>query len=406
LGHRFPQFLPDGHHFLYYVAGSPEVRGIYLGEIGKPESRRLANADTPAVYGPSGHLLFVLQGTLFAQSLDPVRLELTGNAHPVAERVSYSGAAGVAALSASAAGPIAYRSGPTGGNRQLVWFDRAGKESGKIRIPESSGATYLSVSPDERRVAMQRTTNGNTDIWLLELGRDAVTRFTSNTVPDIAPIWSPHGDSVAFSSIGRGTFDLFQKRIGAAAEEELLVTDQPKQATDWSRDGRYLLYRSADPKSDWDIWALPFDGDKKPFPVVKTDFEERDAQFSPNGKWIAYQSNESGRFEVYVQPFPGPGSKYLVSTNGGAQVRWSRDGKELFYISLDGQLTAVPFESSSGGEPAKIGKPVALFFAPVGSVQDIGLPSYTVLGDHRFLIDALVEEPASPITVILNWKPH
>jgi Tol biopolymer transport system component len=201
-------------------------------------------------------------------------------------------------------------------------------------------------------------------------------------------------------------FDLFQRPIIGSAGEELLATAQPKQATDWSRDGRFLLYRSNDPQTDWDIWAMPLDGDRHPFPVVRTKFEERDGQFSPDGKWIAYQSNESGRFEIYVQPFPGPGAKLRASINGGVQVRWRSDGKELFYITLEGRLVAVPFRVSSSGQAADTGSPTPLFAARVGGIQDVWLPEYIVSPDGgRFLMDTALEEMPSPINVILNWKP-
>jgi Tol biopolymer transport system component len=406
-GHRFPQFLPDSRHFLYYVGGSPQARGIYLGNLDGTASRRLFDSDGPAVYASSGHLLFVRQSTLFAQSFDPVRLELSGTPHSVAEHVAVSGW-GMAALSASAAGPISYRPGSSGGKRQLIWFDRSGKEIARIGNPEIATPAYPSISPDYRSLAVQRTTGeGNADIWLIELGRGVPIRFTSDPGPDIAPIWSPGGDRIVFSSLGkRGVFDLYQKDVTGAAIQGLLSTDQSKQATDWSRDGRFLLYRSFDPKMDWDIWALPLDGDRQPFPVVRTTFEERDGQFSPDGKWIAYQSNESGRFEIYVQPFRGPGKKSPISINGGAQVRWRRDGKELFYITLDGRLVAVPFSIASGGQVAENGSPVQLFPARVGAIQDISLPEYTVSADgQRFLMDTALEETPPPITVILNWKP-
>jgi Tol biopolymer transport system component len=256
-------------------------------------------------------------------------------------------------------------------------------------------------------VAVQRSIGGNTDIWLIELGRGVAIRFTSDPGPDIAPIWSPDGDRIVFSSLGKGgVFDLYQKLVTGTASQEVLTTAQSKQATDWSRDGRFLLYRSNDPKMDWDLWALPIDGDRQPFPVVRTKFEERDGQLSPDGKWIAYQSNESGRFEIYVQPFPGPGAKSRISSDGGAQVRWRHDGKELFYIALDGQFVSVPFGGASNGQTVETGSPFPLFPARVGGVQDISLQEYIVSPDgQRFLVDTALEEAASPITVVLNWKP-
>lgn len=340
----------------------------------------------------SGHLLFVRQGTLLSQSIDPTRLELAGTPHPVAEQVTFGGAPGIAALSASAAGPIAYRTGSSGGKRQFVWFDRSGREISRIGNPESFNQSYASISPDGRRLAVQRTTRGNTDIWFLDVGRGTPIRFTSDPEADIAPIWAPDGNRIVFSTKPNGAFDLYEKRVTGTASQELLATAQSKQATDWSRDGRFLLFRSYDPKSNWDIWVLPIGVDQKPFPLVRTNFEERDAQFSPDGKWIAYQSNESGRFEIYVQPFPGPGERSRISAS--------------VYIALDGRLVAVPFAVSSTGNAVEAGAPVPLFFTRVGEVQNISLYSYIVSPDgQRFLVDTVVEEATSPITLILNWNP-
>jgi Tol biopolymer transport system component len=206
-----------------------------------------------------------------------------------------------------------------------AWVDRFGTELAKVGNPENMTPAYPSISPDFSRVAVQRSTDGNTDIWLIELGRGVATRFTTDPGPDIAPIWSRDGNRIVFSSLGkRGVFDLYEQAVTSKVSQVsqvLLANDQSKQVTDWSRDGRFLLYRASDPKMDWDIWALPLDGEQKPIPVVQTKFEERDGQFSPDGKWIAYQSDETGRFEIYVQPFPGPGEKKRISINGGAQVR-------------------------------------------------------------------------------------
>lgn len=408
-GHRAPQFLPDGRHYIYYAMGSPKVRGIYVGEIGATNSRRLIDSDTPAVYAATGHLLYVNQRTLFAQRFDPARLELAGDPQPVAEEVTSGERANIAALSASAAGPIAYRTGSPGGKRLFVWFDRSGREIGTVGPGEGFGPSYASLSPDGRRLALQRTDAGNTDIWLLDLQRNTPVRFTSEPEAEIAPLWSPSGDRIVFSSRRTGVFNLHQQAVTEKASQEALLTEQSKQATDWSRDGRFLLFRSFDPEWDWDIWAMRVgeEGNGKPFPVVRSKFEERDAQFSPDGKWIAYQSNESGRFEIYVQPFQDSGERLRISINGGVQPRWRRDGRELFYVALDGQLVAVPVALSSSNRSLEAGAAVLLFHARVGAVQDISLPDYIVSPDgQRFLLDTVVEEAAAPIVVILNWKPR
>jgi eukaryotic-like serine/threonine-protein kinase len=403
-GHRNPQFLPDNNHFLYYVAGNTQTRGIYIGELNGAGSRRLLDADASAVYAP-GRLLFIRQGTLFAQPIDGKAWELTGAPTPFAQGVAYGGVANGAAISASTTGPIAYRTGSSGGKRQLAWIDRSGKEVAKIGEAHDFGPAYASMSPDGRQLAVQRGVEGNSDIWLLDLVRGGALRFTTAPQPEIAPLWSPDGKRIVFSAADNGKFDLYRKALDGTASELLLKTDDSTQATDWSRDGRYLLYRAITSSENFDIWALPLDGDKKPIPLVRTPFEERDAQFSPDSKWIAYQSNESGRFEIYVQPFPGPGARILISTGGGAQVRWRADGKELFYIATDGRLMAVPLQTDSSGVP-KPGNAMPLFLTHIGAVEDISLAHYVPSHDgQKFLMDTIVEENAAPITIIVNWKP-
>ena len=406
-GHRFPQFLPDGQHFLYYVAGTPENRGVYIGQLDGSKTERLLDADSAAVYASSGQLLFARGGTLFAQDFDPVRLALGGNPFLVAEQVAVDVYG--AAVSASPAGPLVFRTGSGGAaQRQFVWFDRSGKAIENVGEPDIANPIQPALSPDGRRVALSRNVNGNSDIWFLDTRRGVLSRFTFDATFDNFPTWSPDGSGVVFSSNRKGVFDLYQKPTTGAVNEELLLANaQSKNPVDWSPDARFVLYRSSGPKTTNDLWALPLDGDRKPFPVVQTNFDERDGQFSPDGKWIAYQSNESGRFEIYVQPFPGPGGKSQVSNNGGAQVRWRRDGKELFYIALDDRLMAVPIRIASDGQTLEAGAPVPLFVTRIGSAAspNVTRQQYMVSADgQRFLMNTLTEEATSPITVILNWK--
>jgi serine/threonine protein kinase len=402
--HGFPNFLPDGRHFLYHVWGSPEARGVYVGQLDESRALRLLDADLPAVYASSGHLLFVRQGMLNAQLFDPVGLALTGDPFPVAERITVASGISNAPLSVSAAGPLVYRSG-SAVQQQFVWFDRSGKRIEEVGGPDSLGAEGTSsLSPDGRRVALTRSVDGNPDVWLLELGRNVPSRFTTDAAADLLPIWSPDGTRIVFSSNRKGAFDLYEKpAAGAESERPLLTAQAAAFASDWSLDGRFLLYNSIGTNSDSDIWALPREGKEEPFPVVQTNFLEGFARFSPDGKWIAYDSNQSGRVEVYVQPFPGPGAPLLISTNGGAQARWRRDGKELFYMALDNRLMAVPITLAATG--AAVEAPVPLFpVRMIGPVQ--GDTKYMVASDgQRFLMDTVREEATSPITVILNWKP-
>ena len=218
------------------------------------------------------------------------------------------------------------------------------------------------LSPDGKRVAVTRAVDGNQDVWLIDAERGVATRFTFDGALDSRPVWSPDGSRVVFDSGRKGMFDLYWKlSSGAGADELLLESDQNKAAYDWSSDERFLLTRSVGPQTGADLWVVPVSGDKKPFPFLKTPFDERNGQFSPDGKWIAYQSNESGRFEIYVLPFPGPGEKFQISSNGGAQPRWNRNGKEIFYVSLDSKMMAAPVKLSSNGQSLETGTPVALF---------------------------------------------
>jgi eukaryotic-like serine/threonine-protein kinase len=409
--HYLPQFLPDSRHFLYWVVSGLEPNGVFVGQLDGSEPRRLLDADLPAVYAPQGHLLFARQGALFAQRFDPNRLELAGTPFPVAEQVT--GGLGVrAAVSTSAAGPLVYRAGSAGGGeRQLTWFDRSGRPLSQVGASFAATQLSPSLSPDGRRVALMRRANANIDIWLLDVERGVPTRFTFNSADDGRPVWSRDGSRIGFNSNRNGMHDLYQKYVSGAATDEtlLLQTDQFKTSTDWSPDGHFLLYESIDPIRNMDIWALPLDGDRKPFPVVQTDFEEHGGQFSPDGKWVAYVSIKSGRYEVYVRPFAqGAGDEIRISSDGGDQVRWRPDGKELFYIARDDQLVAVPIRLGVNGGGVEAGTPVRLFATRVGGWAG-GLPGaqYVVSSDgQRFLMNTLSGEAVtSPITVILNWTP-
>jgi Tol biopolymer transport system component len=223
---------------------------------------------------------------------------------------------------------------------------------------------------------------------------------------DERPIWSPNGNELVYAA-GRPT-NLFRRPVsGQHADVSLIASSQPKAPTDWSRDGRLVLYRSHDPETGWDLWVRPLDPAQESIEAVRTRFDERDGQFSPDAKWIAYQSNESGRFEIYVRPFGRPGDKATISNSGGAQVRWRADGKELFYVAFDNRLIAVPIELAPDGGAIDIGRPLPLFSTRiVGAVQGANRQQYIVSADgQRFLMNTLVEGISSPLVVLLNWKP-
>lgn len=407
-GHRAPVFLPDGRRFLLYATGSPDVSGIYLGELGTTTIRRLLAADAPAVLAPPRHLLYLQGSKLLAREFDPETMTLVGEGVAVADGVITEAAAGLPAMSASATGTIVYRTGQSGVQRQFALVDRAGRQLRRI-APAAARPSYASISRDGR-LAIQSTFAGNTDISIFDVNRGTPARFTDDPQPDIAPVWSPDGDRIVYASLVDGAFQMFEKRLDGTPARLLLRTAQSKQPTDWSRNrnGSHLLFRTVAANFDIDIWALPLDRDGKPgnaFPVVQSQFEERDAQFSPDGNWIAYHSNRDGRHEVYVEPFPGPGERMRISIAGGAQARWREDGRELFYLTLEGMLTAVPISVRPDGRAMQPGPAEPLFQANVGDILSIAQQQYIVTDrGQRFLVDSVVEQTAAPISLILNWR--
>jgi eukaryotic-like serine/threonine-protein kinase len=405
-GHAFPKFLPDGRHFLFYVTGAAEAHGVYLGELGGGDTKRLVDSDSPATYTASGHLLFVRDRKLLAQRFDPDSGELTGQVFPVDER-----RAARTSLSASAAGPIAYRTGSAdSGQRQLLWVDRTGREIDKVLYADTA-AQGPSLSRDGGRVGLFRFANGNMDLWSYETRRRTWDRLTFGPGDDIYPLWSADGGSIVFGGARQGSpVGLYRRLLNAPPESEELLLSVPDGAfpMDWSADGRFVLFVSSSPKGRADLWALPLTGDRKPFEVVKTEFSEGLGQFSPDGQWIAYESDKTGRLEVYVRPFPGPGIDLRVSTEGGAQARWNPNGTELFYVADDDRLMAVPIRFSSDRKTVEAGAPSALFATTVGSTAVLKYrQQYVVSPDGQsFVMNSVVDEAsASPIIVMLNWKP-
>jgi WD40 repeat protein len=405
-GHFTPQFLPDGRHFLYYVIGSPDINGVYVGDLATSETRLVLKTESMAFYASSS-LLYLRQGELVAQRFDPYRLTVSGN--PVVVSKGVTGSADTPAISAADGGPIVFRAGSGGAlgrnPSHFAWFDRSGKEGARVNEPVSEFGGWPALSPDGRHVAYLRVlAPGEADLWLLETNRGVLSRFTfEKGSNDVNPVWSPDSERIVFGSNQRvgEVIDLYEKRLagGADGAQLLLASDQSKTPTDWSRDGSHLLYSSVDPKSSSDIWAMRMDRDRTPFSVVRTDFQEGGATFSPDGRWIAYESNRSGRVEVYLQPFPGPGAEVQVSTAGGSAARWRRDGREIFYVGPDGRLMAVPIQPAVTGSTLELAAPVPLFQARS--------ENYMVAPDgQRFLLYINAAPPiTTPLSVIVNWKP-
>ena len=315
--HRWPQFLPDGRRFLFFVQGPPDAQGVYVGSLDGGEPTRVLATESAAAYAPPGYLLLVSQGVLVALRFDAARGVVSGDPLPVAPAVGVDGAANRSAFAVSAAGVLAHRSGAAS-RRQLVWVDRAGKTLDVVGPPDDTGVSSVDLAPDARQVAVNRAVQGNSDVWLIEVARGLASRFTFAPGIDASPLWSPDGSRLVFRSNRSGHYDLFEKPAnGAADEQPLLVTPLDKSPLSWSPDGRFLLYAVQDPRTQCDLWAVPLAGERTPFPVVQTSFDEVQGQFSADGRWVAYASNETGRYEIYIRPFPSPGGKWQVSTGGG-----------------------------------------------------------------------------------------
>jgi serine/threonine protein kinase/Tol biopolymer transport system component len=404
----FPWFLPDGEHFLYQPPGPEAGYSFRVGSLNSGEGAVLG-VGSNAMYA-NGHLLFLRDGTLMAQPFDPDRLATTGDIVPLAEGVQTvldSGRAGV--FSVSDTGLLLYRQG-VGSRRQLVWFDRTGKALGTVGEADSALEGDPALSPDGRRVTVVRTVQRNADIWIVDLVRGGTTRFTFDAAIDGSPIWSKDDTQIAFSSNRTSTggtavaFDVYSKpSSGAGAERLLLESPGGQFPDDWSADG-VLLYRSLDSNVSSDLWALPMQGDRKPVAVATSRFTEANGRFSPDGRWIAYQSTESGRYEIYVVPFPAGSGKWQISIGGGIWPQWRRDGKELFYVTLDGHMMAVTIALSEISLEAA--PPVPLFqtatFAGGAAVR----PPYAVSADGQFLFSVSVADAISPsMTLFQNWMP-
>ncbi|HYW47218.1 MAG TPA: protein kinase [Bryobacteraceae bacterium] len=411
--HSDPVFLPDGDHFVYVRRSAvPGYGGIYVGSLGvKPEQQSLKRiqetdfspAYTPPAHGASmGHLLFLREGSLMAQPFDDRRLETAGEPVPVAEQVGTSITRAV--FSVSANGVLAYRTGGSGG-WQFNWYDRQGHVLG--RAGEPGDYSDVALSPDANRIAYSRQSQGaNREIWLLDIARGINSRMTFQQEGARTPAWSPDGRYVAFAAL-RGPGLSVKAASNSGSEQPLLQSGMVKYLDDWSRDGRFLLYMEPSPKNGMDLWALPDPlggGERKPIPFANTQFNETMGQFSPDSRWVAYCSDESGRYEIYVRPFPPGGEhsgKWMVSSAGGLQPRWRGDGKELFYLAPDRKVMAVDVKT----EPAfQASPPHPLFDTP--SVGSNTLYRYDVARDgKRFLLTVPASGVASdPATVVLNWE--
>ena len=420
--HRWPHFLPDGQHFFYNAvtstccpAATPGAIKIGSLDQAKPNVT-LLEGDSSATY-VSGHLLFAREEVLMAQAFDPDTRQLSGDAVPVLDSVSKEGSRYVSA-SVSLNGTLVYAAGGSQNPPELIWFNRSGAQTGTL----GSGAsdTALRLSPDDSQVAVALRTGSpaNLDVWTIDIARNLRRRVTTEPLQQGWPVWSPDASRIVFGIANIGVVGrqekaaLFQTLVNGTGANETVLEEagtpsrpcSPGQCamipTDWSADARFVLYTVSGtfPRTS-DIWAVPMVGERKPFPVIQTQFRESLGEFSPDGQWIAYMSDETGELNVYVQPFLRAGGKYPISPNGGRNPHWRGDGKELFYIDPTGALTAVSMDMT---KTVSVGPPKTLFSTGVFGLNQV----YDVTKDgQRFLINTRPNAAAvaTPLSVVVNW---
>ncbi len=332
-GHVFPEFLPDGRRFVFFAFGSSDGVGVYLGSLDSQDVRRIAAADAAAVFVPPDRLLLARGDALMSQRVNLESFEPLGESVTVAPNVYIDSINGKAAVSASLVGPVAYRASAP--ERELVWLNRSGVRTGLAGEAHVAGRV-MSLSRDGQHVAVVRRVEGNSDIWTLDLGRGALRRITSHAAHEAGPVWSPDGSQLAFGSDRKsGVLDLYVKKLNGPPETLLIDSTTDKTVSDWSPDGKWIAYTNIDSKTGRDLWAWPLTGDRKPIAIATGPASEVNARFSPDGRWLVFQSNESSRSEIYAQPFPGPGERQQISTEGGSNPQWRRDGRELYLSQRD-----------------------------------------------------------------------
>ncbi len=405
---RWPAFLPDGRHFLYWGgrplnSGEVLTDGIYVASLDDSNPTFLLPADSNAVYTAPGYLLFLRSQALMAQPFAAAKLKLTGEAVPIAERIANPQNYRRGDFSASQEGTLVYLTGETG-LTQTVWMDSAGRELGTVGKPAAIDG--LRLSPDGKLLVEQESDarSKNVDLWIVDIARDVRTRFTFEPGLELSPAWSPDGRKIAYTANPKSQLDLYVKEANGAGQAQPLVESEVSMyASDWSPDGKSLAVSAIDPhgKTVADIWIVSMEGEHTAKPFLATRFFETGARFSPDGRWLAYQSNESGRNEVYLTPFPGPGGKWQVSQGGGEEPAWRHDGGALFYRSSEGALLEAGLTFK--GAAVEVGTPRQLFKAPPNVGSGTARSFAVAPGGDRFLFLEPIETAATPLTLITNW---
>ena len=413
VAHRSPRFLPDGKHFLFAArTGQPAFRGIYVGSTDGKMKKFLVSSEWSGIYAPPGYLLYLDNGALTVRTMNAERLEITGPPRTLVDHV-IGGSTGFAALSATANGMLAYSSA-IGQVGRLTWFSR----NGERLDPTGPEGDYLNVrlSPDNKFLASSLVDpkGGGSDLWITDLARGTTSKFTFEASLEASPVWSPDGKRIAFRTNRNGMMEFVEKDASGGGAETMVLSRETQlqyHATgnvilnDWSPDSHTLLY-CAPISSNYDLWLLPalgsVQGERKPSPFAHSSAHEIQGSFSPDGRYIAYASNESGKFEVYVRPSDGSNGTSLVSTNGGYEPSWRHDMRELYYLSEDRKLMAVPIAASGRFQP---GLPKPLFQTQVPVGVNPYASNYAVVRDgSRFIVNTLAGDSGpSPITVVLNW---
>jgi serine/threonine protein kinase len=403
--HRWPSFLPDGKHFLFWARSSRGIveNELFVGELGSLQAKALTKSEWTALYA-SGHLLFMRDQSLMAQPFDLRRIELSGEPVPIAEHIAVNGATARPLFSSSQTGTLVYQSGETSGGWNLLWFDRDGKQTGAIA--QVDRYLFPTLSPDGNRLAVMifSGAQGIGDVWIFDLARGASTRLTFGGASHTNPVWTPDGRDIIYASTAKGPPHIYAKAADGSGPERIVLdsADTVELPQSFSPDGRFLVYGRHMTKTEAGshLWVLPLSGDGKPFPIVQDAFDENSPAVSPDGKWMVYQSNESGRREIYITAFPAGGAKWQVSTNGGTSAKWRRDGKELFFLDPTDKIVAVDVNTS--GNAIRLGTLHDLF-QTVGVQREYGPFDVSADGKKFLLNSGNLKEGSDPFTLVLNW---